>query len=162
MDCVAHAPVQQDSGAGCRGSLRFSSRPSTRTRWPRIRPSLSSANPKRFANGLAVVSRLTDGPVYVCTAAELRHRSSRWRAVPACRILRPASGRTGRHAYSLARTGQRTEDRLAYRLPGCHRDRQTVYDRPPAGGYGRRHWRTHGQEPAPDHDASGREHQRAG
>ena len=113
-------------------------------------------DPEAFANGLTSCRGSPMAPFIPCTAHGMRASTAQQRQDPARRVFRPPSVRAGGHAHSFPGAGQRAEDRLAHRLPGCHRYRPAVYDRSPAGRSRRLARRSQGPEPASDHHATGR------
>ena len=108
-------------------------------------------DPDAFANGLhAPVAAHRWPRLYLHCTTDAGIDCPTSDKVPTRRVFRPPPVRAGGHAHSLPGAGQRAEDRLAHRLPGCHCDRPTVYDRAPAGRSRRLARRSQGLEPASD------------
>ena len=88
--------------------------------------SVVAGHEKAFETGLRVLTRLGDGPVYLCTAPDWSGPTGDGQRIRHADVRRPASGRARRYAYSCPRSRRRRANRLAYRLPGRCRDRHSV------------------------------------
>ena len=113
-----------------------------------------------FAQGLTILSKLTAGSVYVCTAPNSGIKCPSSEPFKHAEFTGPhPAGLVGTHIHLLEPVSE-SKIRLAHQLSGRHRGRQVVRDRPAASRARHRVMRTENSEAKADNDTSWCQHQR--
>jgi Na+-transporting NADH:ubiquinone oxidoreductase subunit A len=85
-------------------------------------------NERHFVNGLTVLSRLTEGKVFLCKApGESIPSCARTEYPLCCGVFRSSSRRKCRDTHSFPQSGEQKQACLACWYPGCNCSRDTFY-----------------------------------